>query len=159
MPVRYVIQRRSQAAVVIVLERDETEGLQHAPSRIPHRTENLRHAVHRARLCLECNFNKLSMRQRTRQFEKAASDRDGLQFSFCVPAIFQTNRSQDNIAKLDPGRTPRRMRLGKVGHKLIALCHAICSADRLRKQMAGFRRRIRVFKPSKLLECGQLAYC
>ena len=39
-----------------------------------------------------------------------------MQFSFCVTAVFKTNRSQDSFSKLDPGRAPRRVRLGEVGH-------------------------------------------
>jgi len=56
------------------------------------------------------------LRQRTRQTQQAAGHRDGLEFCFGAAAIFKPNRSEDRIAQLDPGRAPRRVRLGEMGH-------------------------------------------
>jgi hypothetical protein len=39
-----------------------------------------------------------------------------LEFSFGAAAVFEPDRSQHRIAKLDPGRAPRWVRLGEVGH-------------------------------------------
>lgn len=88
MTVGNVIERGSQAAVVVILKRDEAERLQHAVVCFAHGAENLRHAVDRARLGLKGNFDKFTLRERTRDLQQAASDRYGLQFCFCVPAIF-----------------------------------------------------------------------
>jgi len=74
--------------MVIVFERDEAERLQHPRGRLAHGAEKLCHPVHRSRLRLKCQLDKVALRQRTRQLQKSASDRDGLKFSFCVPAIF-----------------------------------------------------------------------
>ena len=66
MAVRNVIERCSQTAVVIILQRHEAEGLEHAFCSLAHRVENLRHAVYRSRLRLKSNFNKVALRQRAR---------------------------------------------------------------------------------------------
>lgn len=86
-PVCHVIERRPQAAVVIVFERDEAERLQYARRSLAHRAEKLRHPVNRPGLRLKCELDKLPLREGTRQLQKSASNRDGLKFSFCVPAI------------------------------------------------------------------------
>ena len=83
-----MVQRRPQTAVVIVLERDEAERLQHAIRRLPHGTEDFSHAVHRARLRLKCDFDEVAGSQRLRQLQQSASHRNSLEFSFSVPAIF-----------------------------------------------------------------------
>lgn len=88
MRIRHMIERCAQAAVIIVFKRNETERLQYSRGSLPHRAENLGHTVYRPRLRLKCNLNELALRQRTRQFQQAASNRDGLEFSFSVPAIF-----------------------------------------------------------------------
>ena len=62
-----MIERCSQPAVVIVLKRDEAEGLEHAFRGLAHRVENLCHAVYRSRLRLKCNFNEGAFRQRAWQ--------------------------------------------------------------------------------------------
>jgi len=52
-------------------------------------------------LGLKRNFDEVALRQRARELQQSASNRDRLEFCFCAPAIFQTNRSQHNIAKLE----------------------------------------------------------
>ena len=111
-----MIERGPQAAMVVILQRHEAEGLQDSLSRFPRGAENFRHAVHGALLGLKRNFDEVTFRQRTRQLQKSARDRDRLKFCFCVLAVFHTNRSLNNISKLDPGRSPRRVRLGKMSH-------------------------------------------
>jgi hypothetical protein len=83
-----MIQRSPQAAMIVVLKRDEAKWLKHAIGRLSHRTEDFRHAMDWARLRLECNFNKIALAQRTRQLQQSAGRGDGLEFSFCVPAVF-----------------------------------------------------------------------
>src|SRR6267154_612634 len=45
--VRHMVERCSQAAVIIVIKCDEAEGLEHALCRLPHGSENLRHPMYR----------------------------------------------------------------------------------------------------------------
>jgi hypothetical protein len=44
---------------------------------------------------LKRDFNKIALAERTGNLQQSACDRNGLEFSFSVPAIFETNRSQD----------------------------------------------------------------
>ena len=67
-----MIERSAQAAVVIVLERDEAERLQHAIRRLLRGAEYLRHAVYRALLSLKGDLDKVAATQRTRQLQQAA---------------------------------------------------------------------------------------
>jgi hypothetical protein len=60
-PVRHVIQRGAQAAVVVILERHETERLKNAIRRLLCGTEDLGHAVHWAGLRLKCNFDEITL--------------------------------------------------------------------------------------------------
>ncbi len=103
--------------MVVVFEGDEAERLQHAVLQAPHGAEDFGHSMYRASLGLEGNFDEVALRQRLRQPEQAAGHGNGLQFCFGAAAIFEANRSQDGISKLDPGRAPRGVRLGEVGHK------------------------------------------
>ena len=88
MTVRHVIERSPQAAVVVILQRDEAEGLEHARCSLAHGTQNLCHAVNRTRLGLKRNFYEVAFSQRTRQLQESAGYRYGLEFSFSVPAVF-----------------------------------------------------------------------
>jgi len=81
--------------MVIVLNRHEAEGLQHAVGQLPHGAENFGHAVNRAGLSLEGNFDKIALAQRLRQAQQTSRHRYGLEFGFRAAAIFETNRSQN----------------------------------------------------------------
>ncbi len=83
-----MIDRSAQAPMVIVLKRDETEGLQHASCGLSQGIENLRHAMHGPGLRLKCEFDKRSASQRMLQLQQSASYGNGLKFSFCTPAVF-----------------------------------------------------------------------
>ena len=107
--------------MVVVLERDKAKRLQYAVGHLPHRRKNFGHAMHWAGLRLKGYFDEVTATERLGQLEQAASYGDGLEFGFCAPAVFQTNRSQDGVAKLDPGRAPRGVRLGEVGHNFMTM--------------------------------------
>lgn len=107
--------------MVVVLECDEAERLQYAVGQFPHRGKNLGHAVHWAGLSLKGNFDEVALPQGVSHLQQAPRHRNGLEFSFSAPAVFKTDRSQDGIAKLDPGRAPRGVRLGEVGHSFITM--------------------------------------
>jgi hypothetical protein len=83
-----MIDRSAQAAMVIVLERDETKGLQHTGGRSPHRAENLRHAVDWPRLRLKGEFHERAGSQRLLQLQQSTSHGNALEFCSCTPAIF-----------------------------------------------------------------------
>jgi hypothetical protein len=81
--------------MVVILDRDEAEGLQHAVVELSRRAEDFRHPVHRTGLRLEGNFDEIARAQGLRQAQQASGYRDGLEFGFRAAAIFKTNRSQN----------------------------------------------------------------
>jgi hypothetical protein len=83
-----VINRGPQAAVVIIVKRDESERLQNASSRFPCRREKFGHPVHRARLGLKGDFDKIALAKRRGHLQQTAGDGNGLKFSFGAAAIF-----------------------------------------------------------------------
>lgn len=103
--------------MIIIFDRHKPEWLQHSIGQTPRRAQYLGHAMHRPGLRLKRNFDEVTLRQRLSQSEQAARYRNGLQFSFRAASIFQTDRSQNGISELDPGRAPRGMRLGEVSHR------------------------------------------
>ena len=87
-PVYDVIQRSTQAPVIVIFNRDEAEGLQHAIVHLPRWAQNFGHAVHRPCLRLKCNLDEVTLRQRLGQLQQAPGHGDGLEFSFGAPAVF-----------------------------------------------------------------------
>ena len=115
--VHHVLDRGAQLAVIVIFERDEAERLQHAVSRLARGSQYLRHAAHRAGLGLESDFYKISVSQRLPHTQQSAGYGNRFELSFSVTSVFQPDRSQDCISKLDTGGTPRGVRLGEVSHK------------------------------------------
>jgi hypothetical protein len=93
-----MIDGHSEPAVVVVPERHEAEGLQHACRAGAGGTEDFGHALHGAGFCLEGDLDEIAVPQAMSHLEQAAGDRNASEFSSSAPAIFQTNRSQDRIA-------------------------------------------------------------
>ena len=62
-----MIERRAQASIVVIFERDEAERLKDSILRLPHGAEYLRHGAYRARLRLKGNFDEIALCKRTRQ--------------------------------------------------------------------------------------------
>jgi hypothetical protein len=92
-----MIDGHSEPAVVVVPERHEAEGLQHACRGLSG-TEDFGHALHGAGFGLESDLDEIAVPQAMSHLEQAAGDRNTSEFSSSAPAIFQTNRSQDRIA-------------------------------------------------------------
>ncbi len=88
IPLHHVIERGAQAAMVIVLDGHEAEGLQHAVIQLLGRTEDFGHGVHRAGLRLKGDFYEVALSQRVGQAQQASGYGDGLEFGFCAAAIF-----------------------------------------------------------------------
>ena len=86
--VRHVVERRAQAAVIVIFQRNESEWLQDASAGFFRWAQQFGHSVYGAGLRLERDFDKIALSERGRQLQQAASRRNGLQFSFCAPAIF-----------------------------------------------------------------------
>jgi hypothetical protein len=97
-PVHGVIERRSQAAMVIILKRDEAERLQYAAGHLAHGTEDFGHAMNWAGLGLKGNFDKVTLSQTMGHLQQPTGHGNGLEFSFCTPAVFEADRSQDRIS-------------------------------------------------------------
>lgn len=93
-----MVQRRTQAAMVVVFNRYEAESLQHAVRHFSHRAENFGHAVNRPGLRLEGNFDEVALGQGLGQTEQASRDGNCLEVGFCAAAIFEPDRSQNRIA-------------------------------------------------------------
>jgi len=64
-----MIQRSPQAAVVVILKRDEAKWLQHTGCRLAHGAEDFGHAVYGARMRLKCKFDEGTGAERTRQLQ------------------------------------------------------------------------------------------
>ncbi len=94
----HVIERTSQAVMVVLLNRHEAERLQHAVSQRPRRTENFSHRMHWAGLRLERDFDKVSLAQALRQTQQASGHGNGLEFCFGAAAVLEADRSQDGIS-------------------------------------------------------------
>jgi len=56
-----MVDRHAQAAMVIVSERHETEGLQNALRGLARGTQDFGHALHRAGFRLKRNFNEIAL--------------------------------------------------------------------------------------------------
>ena len=130
-----MIERRTQAAMIVVLECHKAERLQHAVRHLPHGAEDFGHTVYRTCLRLKRDLYKVALPQRMRQTQQTTGHGNGLELSFCATAVFETDRSQDRISKLDPGRAPRGVRLGEVGHKASELSHYPLLRNRLLKPL------------------------
>ena len=134
--------------MIFVFDGDETERLQHAIERLAHGAQNFGHAVHRAGLGLERDFDKVALHQRLRQTQQSTRGRDSLQPGFCAAAVLKPDRSQDRISELDTGSTPRGVRLGEVGHMPTALWHHPPSRNRLLRPI------VRIPRPGPELTIG-----
>jgi len=93
-----MFQRRSQAPVVVILNGDEAEGLQHTLVRLSHGAEDFGHGVHRAGLRLKRDFHEIALPQRLGQTQQPSGHGDGLEFGFGSAAVLESYRSQDRIA-------------------------------------------------------------
>jgi len=122
----YVIERGAEAAVVVVFERDEAEGLQDSVGRFLRWAQNFGHAVYRSGLGLKCDFDEDSLTQRLREAKQASGGRDGLESGFGAASVFKTDGSEDGISKLDAGSATGRVRLGELGHKLKGIMAPTC---------------------------------
>lgn len=96
--------------MIIVFKGHEAERLQHAVWDIAHRAQRLSHAVDGTRLGLKSDLDKIALRQRLGQAQQSAGCGDGLEFRFGAASVFEANRSQDRISKLD--REARRVGCG-----------------------------------------------
>ena len=75
--------------MVVVAERDKTEGLQGPTTGRPNRGKHFSHASDWARLGLKSDLDKISLTQRFRQAQETAGHGDRLEFGFGALTIFQ----------------------------------------------------------------------
>lgn len=90
-----VVDGGSEAAVIVIFESDETEGLQDAGCHLAHRGKQFGHAVYRAGLGLKREFHERATSERLRQLQQSTRYGDALQFCFGAASVFQADRSQD----------------------------------------------------------------
>jgi hypothetical protein len=101
-----MVERGTEAAMVVVFDGHEAEGLQHAVSEFAHRAEDFGHTVHWPSLRLEGDFDEVSLAKRMLQAEQASGGGNGLKFGFRATSVFETNSSQNRISKLDSSGAP-----------------------------------------------------
>ncbi len=82
------IQGVPQGAVIVVLERDEAEGLQNSIFRFARRLQDLRHAFDRARFRLDGDLDQIALLQGPGQSQHPPGLGNGLQFrSRAAPVV------------------------------------------------------------------------
>lgn len=74
--------------MVVVVKRDEAEGLKDTTRRLAYGSEYLGHPSHGARLRLKREFDEGAISERARKLQQSAGRGNGLEFSFGAPAIF-----------------------------------------------------------------------
>ena len=84
--------------MVVIFERDETEGLKNPIRHVTHRAEDFGHAVYWSGLGLKRNFDEVALSQRLRDAQQSSGDGDGLEFRFGAAAVFEPDGSQDGIS-------------------------------------------------------------
>jgi hypothetical protein len=112
-----MVERGAEAAVVVIFDGHEPEGLQHAVGEFPHGAEHFGHAVDRAGLRLKGDFDEVPLPERMLQAEQTSGDGDGLEFGFGPAAVFETNGSENGVSQLYSSRAPGWVRLGEVRHR------------------------------------------
>ena len=83
-----MIERGTQATVVIVLKRHKPKRLQHPIGHAPHWAESFGHAVYWTGQCLKSDFDEIALAERLGQPEQAAGHGNGLEFRLGAPAVF-----------------------------------------------------------------------
>jgi hypothetical protein len=83
-----VIERCPQAAMVVILDSNKTEGLQNTFVRLHHGAEDFSHAVYGTCLRLKRDFDEVALSQRVGQTEQSTGHGNGLEFRFGAAAIF-----------------------------------------------------------------------
>jgi len=76
-----------QYTMMIVVERDETERLEHHVGPAAYWFQHFGHALHIARLGLECDLDEVTFRQRLRHLQKTAGGGDCLQLGLGALAV------------------------------------------------------------------------
>ena len=79
--------------MVIVVECDEPEWLINHIGPATHRFEHFGHALHVARLGLECDLDEVAFGERLGYLQQAPSSRDGLQLGFRALAVAKGQHS------------------------------------------------------------------
>src|SRR5690348_6767675 len=115
-PVQHRIECATQLAMIVIAQGNKAKRLQTSLGGFEGRAEHLGHSVHRTRLGLERHFHEVAFAQSLWQFQQTAGRGYGLEFSFGAKSAIQLNRGGNGAAELDARRTPRRVRLGEMGH-------------------------------------------
>jgi hypothetical protein len=116
---------KGECLVVGVVQCHEAKTLKNGTGRDLPRMQHLRHAVNRARKCLERDLNQIAFGKRFGQLQEAAIHRNSLDSSFRVLSIIQFDQCGSKISKLDSRRAVGRVRLGEVGHSSTTMSRAV----------------------------------
>ena len=129
------IDRHAQGAVIVIAESDEAEGLQRSLAGSSNWGEHFGHASDRATLQMKGNFDEIALSEGPGKAQQAASNGNGLKFSFGALTVFQHDECGNGTTNLDTRRAALRVHLGEVSHGH-PLSHGPVAADRLRKAQA-----------------------
>ena len=121
--------------MIVIAKRDEAEGLQGSFAGSPNWGEHFGHASNRATLQMKGNFDEIALGQRPGEAQQAASNGNGLKFSFGALTVFQHDECGNGTTNLNTRRAALRVHLGEVSHDH-PLSHGPLAADRLRKAQA-----------------------
>src|SRR5579863_8037229 len=107
---------RAELLMVVVIERDETEGLENAALTFSHWLQHFGHALHVAGLRLEGDFDEVSLGERPLQLQQAAGDGDQMDVSHGPLSVAEFDFCRGGC-KLNSSSTMGRVGLG-------IMCHA-----------------------------------
>jgi hypothetical protein len=109
--------------VIFVAQGNEAERLITRALKLARRVQHFGHAVDRARLSVECDFDEISGGEFMLQLQQSAGHGDGLEFCACPLAAVGHHCGRNRSMELYTGRTLVDIGLGEVGHRRIKLCH------------------------------------
>jgi hypothetical protein len=101
--------------VIIIIERDKTEGLEDAPLALSHRVQHLGHTLHLAGVRLERDFHEITLRQSSRQLKQASGDGNHLNVAFGLLAVAELDYCRGGC-EFNSSSTMSRVALGIVCH-------------------------------------------
>jgi hypothetical protein len=123
------LNRRSQSALIVFLERNEPERLLGGGHRIQH----FGCAKYRSGMSEEHQLDAGSAIQHVCHVEQAASERKGFQFAWTAMSVRQTKDGGGDISKADARAAVTRVRLGEVRHVPSSVSELLADSRRLRK--------------------------
>jgi hypothetical protein len=96
--IQHRVQRYTQLAMIVVAQGNEAKGLQIPLYELARRTEHFGHAMYRAGLGLERNFDEVALLEGSGQMQQSTGGGDGLQFGLGALPVIELDGSRDRTA-------------------------------------------------------------